>query len=75
MKIIVCVKQVPDTTNVTINKETGTMEREGVPTMVNPYDLYAVEEALRVREQQGGAVLALSMGPPQVQDALREDVW
>ncbi len=72
MKIIVCVKQVPDTTTVRINEKTGTMEREGVPTMVNPYDLYAVEEALKVKEEHGGSVVALSMGPPQVQDALRE---
>ncbi len=72
MKIIVCVKQVPDTTNVRINQKTGTMEREGVPAMVNPYDLYAVEEALRIKEQHGGSVTALSMGPPQVQEALRE---
>jgi electron transfer flavoprotein beta subunit len=74
MKIIVCVKQVPDTTDVRINEETGTMEREGVPAMVNPYDLYAVEEALRIKEQHGGSVTALSMGPPQVQEALREVV-
>ena len=74
MKIVVCVKQVPDTTNVRINEKTGTMEREGVPTMVNPYDLYAVEEALKVKEQHGGEVMVLSMGPPQVQDALREVV-
>lgn len=72
MKVIVCVKQVPDTTNVRINQKTGTMEREGVPAMVNPYDLYAVEEALRIKEQHGGSVTALSMGPPQVQEALRE---
>jgi electron transfer flavoprotein beta subunit len=72
MKIVVCVKQVPDTTSVRINEKTGTMEREGVPTMVNPYDLYAVEEALKVKEQHGGEVMVLSMGPPQVQDALRE---
>lgn len=74
MKIIVCIKQVPDTTSVTINKTTGTMEREGVPAMVNPYDLYAVEEALRISEEHGGSVTALSMGPPQVQEALREVV-
>ncbi len=74
MKIVVCVKQVPDTHTVRINEKTGTMEREGVPAMVNPYDLYAVEEALRVKEQHGGSVVALSMGPPQVQEALREVV-
>jgi electron transfer flavoprotein beta subunit len=74
MRIVVCIKQVPDTANVRINEKTGTMEREGVPAMVNPYDLYAVEEALKVKEEHGGTVAALSMGPPQVQDALREVV-
>ena len=74
MKIIVCIKQVPDTTTVRINEKTGTMEREGVPTMVNPYDLYAIEAALKIKEEHGGSVAALSMGPPQVQDALREVV-
>jgi len=72
MKIVVCIKQVPDTASVTINQKTGTMEREGVPAMVNPYDLYAVEEALKVKEAHNGTVAALSMGPPQVQEALRE---
>jgi electron transfer flavoprotein beta subunit len=72
MNIVVCIKQVPDTANVRINEKTGTMEREGVPAMVNPYDLYAVEEALKVKEEHGGTVTALSMGPPQVEDALRE---
>lgn len=74
MKIVVCVKQVPDTASVRINEKTGTMEREGVPAMINPYDLYAVEEALKVKEEHGGSVVALSMGPPQVQEALREVV-
>ena len=74
MNIVVCIKQVPDTANVRINEKTGTMEREGVPAMVNPYDLYAVEEALKVKEDHGGTVTALSMGPPQVQEALREVV-
>jgi electron transfer flavoprotein beta subunit len=74
MKIIVCIKQVPDTATVRINEKTGTMEREGVPTMVNPYDLYAVEAALKIKEEHGGSVVALSMGPPQVQDAFREVV-
>ena len=72
MNIVVCIKQVPDTANVRINEKTGTMEREGVPAMVNPYDLYAVEEALKVKEEHGGTVTALSMGPPQVEEALRE---
>lgn len=72
MKIIVCIKQVPDTTEVKINEETNTLIREGVASVVNPFDLYAVEEGLRLREKYGGTVTALSMGPPQAVDSLRE---
>jgi len=72
MKIIVCIKQVPDTTEVKINKETNTLIREGVASIINPFDLYAVEEGLRLREKYGGTVTVLSMGPPQVVDSLRE---
>jgi electron transfer flavoprotein beta subunit len=72
MRVVVCIKQVPDTAHVRINDQTMTMEREGVPAIVNPYDLYAVEEALRVKEKLGGSVISLSMGPPQVEEALRE---
>ena len=61
MNIVVYIKQVPDTANVRINEKTGTMEREGVPAMVNPYDLYAVEEALKVKEEHGGTVTALAV--------------
>ncbi|HEY6000068.1 MAG TPA: nitrogen fixation protein FixA, partial [bacterium] len=71
MKIVVCIKQVPDTVHVRINEATGAMEREGVPAVVNPYDLYALEEALRLREAHGGSVAALTMGPPQAAAALR----
>src|SRR5512141_2829535 len=74
MKIVVCIKQVPDTVNVRINEATGAMEREGVPAVVNPYDLYAVEEALRIREGHGGSVAALTMGPPQAEAVLRDVV-
>ena len=73
MKIVVCIKQVPGTTEVKINPETNTLVREGIPNEVNPFDLYAVEEALRLKERLGGAaVVAVSMGPPQAADALRE---
>jgi len=72
MKIVVCIKQVPDTKDVRINPETGTMIREGVPSIVNPFDLYAVETALQLKERLGAAVIALSMGPPQAAEALRE---
>lgn len=72
MKIIVCIKQVPDSTEVRLDPETNTLIREGVPAIVNPFDLYAVEEGLRLRERLGGTVTALTMGPPQAESALRE---
>ena len=72
MHIIVCIKQVPDTADVKIDPRTNTLVREGVRSIVNPFDLYAVEEALRLREKFGGRVTALSMGPPQAERALRE---
>lgn len=74
MKIIVCIKQVPDTTEIKIDPETNTLIREGVASIVNPFDLYAIEEAVRVKEKFGGTVTAISMGPPQVESALREAV-
>lgn len=72
MNIIVCIKQVPDTTDVRIDPKTGTLIREGVPSIVNPDDKHALEEALRLKEKFGGKVTVLSMGPPQAGDALRE---
>lgn len=72
MRFVVCVKQVPDTTEVRVDPETNTLIREGVPAIVNPLDLYAVEEALILKEQAGGEVIAISMGPPQAEEALRE---
>lgn len=72
MHIIVCIKQVPDTTNVRINPETNTLIREGVECIVNPFDMYAIEEGLRLRERCGGKVTVITMGPPQAQAALRE---
>jgi len=71
LDIVVCIKQVPDTTNIRINPETNTLIREGVESIINPFDMYALEEALRIKEKLGGKVTALSMGPPQVEDALR----
>ena len=72
MDIVVCIKQVPDTTDVKIDQKTGTLIREGVPSIVNPDDKHAIEEALILREKFGGKVSAVSMGPPQAEDALRE---
>ncbi len=74
MKIVVCIKQVPDTTNVRINPETNTLMREGVESIINPFDMYALEEGIRLKEKHGGTVIALSMGPPQVESALREAI-
>jgi len=74
LNIIVCIKQVPDTTEVKINPETGTLIREGVPSIVNPFDMYAIEEGLRLKEQFGGKVTVVSMGPPQAKEALKEAV-
>jgi len=72
MHIIVCIKQVPDTTNVKINPETNTLVREGVECIVNPFDMYAIEEAIRLKERRGGKVTAMTMGPLQAESALRE---
>lgn len=74
MNIIVCIKQVPDTTDVRIDPATNTLVREGVPSIINPFDMYALEEGLRLREKLGGKVTVLSMGPPQVVEALREAI-
>lgn len=72
MKIVVCIKQVPDTAEVRINPETNTLIRDGVPSIINPYDLHAIEAALQIREERSAKVTALTMGPPQAEDALRE---
>lgn len=72
MEIIVCMKQVPDTTEVKINYETNTLIREGIESIINPFDMYAIEEGLQLKEKYGGAVTVISMGPPQVKKALRE---
>jgi len=73
MKAVVLIKQVPDTTDVRIDRETNTLIREGVPSIINPFDMYAIEEGLRIVEAAGdGSVTVMSMGPPQVEDALRE---
>ena len=66
MNIIVCIKQVPDTTDVKINPETNTLVREGIHNIINPFDLYAIEEALRLKEKFGGKVSVISLGPPPV---------
>jgi len=74
VNIVVCIKQVPGTTKVKINPETGTLIRDGVEAVVNPFDEYAIEEALRIREKVGGVVKVITMGPPQAETALRSAI-
>jgi electron transfer flavoprotein beta subunit len=74
MNIIVCIKQVPETTEVKINPETNTLIREGVKSIINPFDMYAIEEAVRLKEKFGGKAIVISMGPPQAEAALREAI-
>lgn len=74
MKIIVCLKQVPGTTAVKINPQTNTLIREGIKNILNPLDTYALEEGVRLRERCGGKVSAVSMGPPQAIEVLREAI-
>ncbi len=74
MRILVCIKQVPDTKNVKIDPETNTLIRQGVDSIVNPFDMFACEAALAIRDDSGGTVTALTMGPPQAESALREVV-
>lgn len=74
MNIIVCIKQVPETTEVKINPETNTLIREGVKSIINPFDMYAIEEGIRLKEKFGGKVSCICMGPPQAEAALREAI-
>ncbi len=72
MKILVCIKQVPGTTQVEIDETTGTLKRDGVPAKMNPFDLYALETAMRIKAMTGAEVTALTMGPPQCERIVRE---
>ncbi|MGA2637513.1 electron transfer flavoprotein subunit beta/FixA family protein [Methylocella sp.] len=72
MHILVCIKQVPDSAQIRINPVTQTIMRQGVPTIINPYDLFSLEEALRLRDSFGGEVTVLTMGPPMAADSLRK---
>jgi electron transfer flavoprotein beta subunit len=72
MNVIVCIKQVPDTTDVKIDPQTNTLIREGVASIINPFDMYAVEEGIRLKERFGGKSVVVTMGPPQAETALRE---
>ena len=74
MDIIVCIKQVPETADIKIDPKTNTLIREGTSSIINPYDMYAIEEALRIKEKIGGKVTVITMGPPQAESALREAI-
>ncbi len=72
MLVIACIKQVPDTTQVQIDPVTNTLVREGIPFIINPYDTHALEESLRLKDRYGLRSVALSMGPPNAETALRK---
>ena len=74
MKILVCVKQVPGSSNVAVDPVTGVLKRSGIPSKINPYDLYAIETALSLTERFGGSVETLTMGPPQAKAVIQETV-
>jgi electron transfer flavoprotein beta subunit len=72
MNTIVCIKQVPGTSKVEVDEKTGVLKRDGIDTKMNPYDLYALETAFNIKEQKGGEVNVISMGPPQAMEVIRE---
>jgi electron transfer flavoprotein beta subunit len=72
MHIVVCIKQVPDSAQIRVHPVTNTIMRQGVPTIINPYDLFSLEQALRLRDLHGGEVTVLTMGPPMAEDSLRK---
>ena len=75
MEIFVCIKQVPATNKVEVDEETGVLKRNGVASKMNPYDLFALETALRLKQAHGGRVTVGTMGPPQAQSVIREAYW
>ncbi len=74
MHIIVCIKQVPNTTDVSIDPVTNTLIRDGVESIINPFDTYAIEEGVRLKERFSGKVTVITMGPPQAENALKEAI-
>jgi electron transfer flavoprotein beta subunit len=72
MLVVACIKQVPDTTQVSVDPVTGTLIREGVPFIMNPYDTHALEESLRLKDKYGFRVAVVSMGPPTAEETLRK---
>ena len=74
LNIVICIKQVPETTEVEFDKETGRLKRDGVAAVINPFDEYAIETGLRLKEKHGGRVKVISMGPPAAEQALRDAI-
>lgn len=74
MHSVVCLKQVPDTAEVRIDPKTNNLIREGIPSIINPYDIHALEEALKWRDKLGGKVTVISLGPPQAEEALKKAI-
>jgi electron transfer flavoprotein beta subunit len=72
LHIVVCIKQVPDSAQIRVHPVTNTIMRQGVPAIINPYDLYALEEALRIKDRFGAYITVITMGPPQAENALRK---
>ena len=72
MLVVACIKQVPDTTQVKVDPVTGTLIREGVPFIMNPFDTHALEESLRLKDRYGLRVVVISMGPPNTEVTLRK---
>ena len=74
LHIVVCIKQVPDSAQIRVHPVTNTIMRQGVPAIINPYDLFALEEALRIKDKFGAFVTVITMGPPQAENALRKSL-
>ncbi len=74
MRILVCIKQVPGSTNVEVDQKTGVLKRDGIQSKMNPYDLYAIETALNLTEKFGGTVEVITMGPPQAKTVIAEAI-
>jgi electron transfer flavoprotein beta subunit len=72
MDILICIKQVPGTNKVEVDPVTGVLKRDGVDSKMNPYDLYALETAVKINESVGGAIKVISMGPPQAKEVIKE---
>jgi electron transfer flavoprotein beta subunit len=72
LNIVACIKQVPDTTQVRVDPETNTLVREGIPAIINPFDIHAIAAAVQLKERYGGRCTMLSMGPPMAAEALQK---